>query len=78
MTDELPDLEVKRANGVIEVRWAGSPRFKAAIPDIASQKAALMQLAESMETDARRHSGAAQREIQACIRHLRMRAAAEP
>jgi hypothetical protein len=36
-----------------------------------------MQAAESMEHDARRHSGWAQKEIEACIRRLRRLAAAE-
>jgi hypothetical protein len=76
--DELPDLEVIRGNGLVVIRWAGSPRFTIAVPDEAAQKVALIQAAESMEHDARRHSGLAQKEIEACIRGLRRLASTEP
>lgn len=75
--EELPDLGVTRDKGSLVVRWAGSPSFKIAVPDSATSKVALMWAAETMEHDARRHSGQAQKEIESCIARLRRLAAKE-
>jgi hypothetical protein len=75
---ELPALEITRASEDIIVRWGGSPHFRFPVPAAASMKIAFMHAAECLEQQARRHSGWAQKEIEACVRHLRMLAAREP
>jgi hypothetical protein len=76
--EELPALGITRGNGMLVVRWAGSPWFKIKVPDTATPKVALMFAAETMEQDARRHTGQAQKEIESCIRQLRRFAATDP
>jgi hypothetical protein len=75
---ELPALEITRGSDALVVRWGGSPHFRFAILATVTAKVAFMHAAESMEQDARRHTGWAQKEIEACVRHLRMLAAREP
>lgn len=76
--EELPALGITRGNGLLVVRWAGSPWFKIRIPDVATSKVALMFAAGTMEHDARRHFGQARREIESCIRRLRRIAVTDP
>jgi hypothetical protein len=69
---ELEDFDVKRAGGVLTVRWRGSPSFTIGVWAMASDAEALEQAAAAMDRGERQ--GFDQEEMKACARELRRRA----